>query len=170
MLVGLLTSNGRTSRERFDRSPRFSFCKGKVVPCLQVHPELWVIAKPVGKPQCRVAGYPTLALDDLSNPIGGDAELTRQLSRRHTDGLKPLGENLSRVMDCCSHIAPRIGRAVAPAPHAKNFDDVRQSYITFAYSATNSLPISAVSPMPLQPSPGPVERRLPALRSASLRR
>jgi hypothetical protein len=58
----------------------------------------------VGKPQRRIACDPSLAIYDLSNPIGGDTKLSRQFSRRHANGFQPLRENFTRLMDCRSHI------------------------------------------------------------------
>lgn len=73
----------------------------------------------MGKPQRRVAGDSTLAVDDLGDPIGRDAELTRQFGRRHANGFKPLGENFTRLMDCCGHIAFQMDRLSSslPMPH-----------------------------------------------------
>ncbi|WP_347888213.1 hypothetical protein ABHF54_11980 [Nitrosomonas europaea] len=69
----------------------------------------------MGESQRRVASDPALAVDDLSDPIGGNVELTRQLSRRHANGFKPLGENFTRMMDCYRHVALQNERAVALA-------------------------------------------------------
>ena len=114
MPVRLMAANGWASRERPDSSSRFSLCKFQVVPRLQVHPELWGVTEPMSKPQRRVTSDPTFAVDYLSDPISRDGKLTRQLSRRHTNSFKTLGENSSRMMDCCSHIAPRNGRVIPP--------------------------------------------------------
>ncbi|SMZ52697.1 hypothetical protein PANN_48640 [Pseudomonas aeruginosa C-NN2] len=127
MLVSLMAANDWAGRERPDRSSRFNLCKFQVVPCLQVHPELWGVTEPMSKPQRRVTSDPTFAVDYLSDPISRDGKLTRQLSRRHTNSFKTLGENSSRMMDCCGHIAPRNGQAIPTDD--KVLDDVRQSYI-----------------------------------------
>ena len=97
----------------------------------------------MSKPQRRVTSDPTFAVDYLSDPISRDGKLTRQLSRRHTNSLKTLGENSSRMMDCCGHIAPRNGQAIPTDD--KVLDDVRQSYINWAYSYLGSAsPINPV--------------------------
>lgn len=114
MLVSLMATNGWASRERPDSASRFSLCKFQVVPCLQVHPELWGVTEPMSKPQRGVTSDPTFAVDYLSDPISRDGKLTRQLSRRHTNSFKTLGENSSRMMGCCGHIAPRNGQAIPP--------------------------------------------------------
>jgi len=142
LLVDLMATNRRTDRERSDDSSRLSFRQFQLAPYLQVHPELRCIPEPMGESQRGVTRDPTLAFYDLSDPIGRNTELACQLSRRHAKGLKSLGKNFTWSIDYRSHIALEYCRLLAPMPSQnldEDCDDVRQSYITFAYVGVPTL-------------------------------
>ncbi len=113
MSIGIGVASGLPRGEWANRSSRLSFRNIQVALHLQANPELWSISEPVGESQRRFASDPTLAVDDLSDPVCGNVELTRQLSRRHAIGFKPLGENFTRMMDCCRHVSLQNERAAA---------------------------------------------------------
>nr|WP_265332662.1 hypothetical protein [Nitrogeniibacter aestuarii] len=62
---------------------------------LKVHPKLRSIAKPMSKPERRVAGYSVLAVDDLGNAAGGDEKLAGKFSGSYSEGRQPAGQYLA---------------------------------------------------------------------------
>ena len=94
---GLHTA-AQSRRKILDLTTCFGSGNRQVVPCLEGHPVFRIVTEPVSETERRIACDGALAVDDLGDPVGRDAELTRKLGRRHADGFKLLGEDLARVM------------------------------------------------------------------------
>ena len=54
-----------------------NFCDAQVIGTLEVNPKLCRHFKPVRQSECRVTGNGSLALNDLRDPIGWNANLAR---------------------------------------------------------------------------------------------
>jgi hypothetical protein len=74
--------------QQFDGFAEFLLRASQIVQGLQVQPELGACAEEVSEPQCGVTGNRASAIQDLRNPVGGDAEFARQFGGTHVECLE----------------------------------------------------------------------------------
>jgi hypothetical protein len=83
-----------------------SFRDANVVSGLEVEPELRARLKPMAKPECRVAGNPSLALDDLCNAVSWHIKLTCEFRRGDAEFRQLVGKNFAGVNGRTGHRLP----------------------------------------------------------------
>lgn len=86
-----------------------SFRDANVISGLKVEPELRACTKPMTKPECCVAGNPSLALDDLCNAVSWHIELTCEFRRGDAEFRQLVSKDLARVNGRTAHIGFPLG-------------------------------------------------------------
>jgi len=84
-------------RQSVDRLSRLLLGDAQVVYALQVEPELGCCPEEMRESKRSVTRYGSPSMQNLSNTVGGDIELPRELGSAHAQFLQLLCQMLTRV-------------------------------------------------------------------------